>query len=352
MKKVMAVVLIAVLLINLNACTSKKETRYEASFLELFDTVTTIVGYAKDEAEFKEKTQMIYDQLMEYHKLYDIYHDYEGINNIKTINDNAGKEPVKVDQKIINLLLFSKSVYEKTEGNTNVAFGAVLSIWHAYRTAGIDDPEHAKLPPMEELKEAAKHTSIEDVIIDEAASTVYLKDAKMSLDVGAIAKGYATEMVSRYAISQGFTNGMLSVGGNVRTIGHKLSGEGEEIPWSVGIQNPGLDDKDEALFVLNLEGYSLVTSGVYERYYTVEGKKYHHIINTHTLMPQNNYLSVSIISKDSGLADGLSTAIFDLSLVEGQKLIESMPDTEALWVLSDGEMAYSDGFMALVKKSN
>ena len=129
-------------------------------------------------------TQEIYDNLEEYHQLYDIYNDYKEINNLKTINDNAGIKPVQVDQRIIDLLTFSKDVYNKTNGKVNIAFGAVLQLWHDYRTEGVDNPEEAQLPPMDELIAASEHTNIEDLIINQEAGTVYIKDPDMRLDVG------------------------------------------------------------------------------------------------------------------------------------------------------------------------
>ncbi|NTV78120.1 MAG: FAD:protein FMN transferase [Clostridiales bacterium] len=349
-KKITAILLMMALILQMTSCQVAREKRYEASFLELFDTVTTIVGYAKSEEEFSGETQKIYDLLKEYHQLYDIYNDYEGVNNIKTINEKAGIEAVKVDQKIIDLLLFSKEKYELTHGKLNIAFGTVLSIWHEYREEGIDNPEYAALPVMELLKEKAQHTNIDDVIIDEQASTVYLADSQMSLDVGAIAKGYATQMVSQYMKEIGLVNGMISVGGNVEAIGHKFSETGEAVPWNVGIQNPDTTSSEATIAVLALEDYSLVTSGVYERYYTVDGKQYHHIIDPDTLMPADYFLSVSIVTKDSAMADMLSTSVFNMPLEEGRALIESLEDTEAMWVMKDMSMEYSSGFEKLLKQ--
>lgn len=333
-----------IIIINLTACFDTKETRYEATFLDLFDTVTSIAGYAKNKDEFTDYANQIYDELQTYHQLYDIYNDYDGMNNIKTINDNAGIKPVQVDQKIIDLLKFAKEMYDQTNGKTNVALGAVLSVWHDYRTQGIEDPENAKLPPMNLLKEKSMHINISDVIINEEESTVYLQDPDMSLDVGAIAKGYATEQVSQYIKKNGFNHIMFSVGGNAKAVGTKFSNNNEEQPWSVGIQNPDLESKNPNLYILKLEDYSLVTSGAYQRYYTVDGKQYHHIINPETLMPADYFLSVSIVCKDSGWADGLSTALFNMSYEEGLKLIESIDDTQALWVFEDGSMKDSSGF--------
>jgi thiamine biosynthesis lipoprotein len=129
----------------------------------------------------------------------------------------------------------------------------------------------------------------------------------MSLDVGAVGKGYATEQVGEIAKKNGFTSGLISVGGNVRAIGNKRSSNS---PWNVGIQNPDMKSEQSNLQVVNLTDLSLVTSGDYERFYTVNGKNYHHIINPETLFPSEYFTAVTIICKDSGNADALSTGAF------------------------------------------
>ncbi len=359
MKRVITVLLLTIMIFNMTACSLQKEPeRYQAQFLELFDTVTTILGYAQSEKEFSEFAQSVHDHLQDYHELYNIYNDYEGINNIKTINDNAGIAPVKVDQRIIDLLKFGLETYTLSEERVNIAYGAVLSVWHTYREEGINDPDKAALPPMDLLREKEKHTDINQVIIDEQASTVYLADSEMRLDVGAIAKGYATERVAGEIEAEGYHNALLSVGGNVRAIGSRGPGFREKADspadtgedWAVGIQNPDLESDEPYLDILELSGLSLVSSGDYERYYMVDGKRYHHIIDPVTLMPATYFRAVSVVTKDSGLADALSTTIFNLPQEEGLKLIESLPGTEALWVYADGTMRYSSGFEALLKK--
>ncbi|PWJ52374.1 thiamine biosynthesis lipoprotein [Faecalicatena contorta] len=343
-RKTTAFLLGVLIVLMLPACSATTEKRYEASFLELFDTASVIVGYAKSEDEFAKYSQKVYDELEVYNKLFDIYNDYDGINNIKTINDNAGIKAVKVDKKIIDLLSFSREMYEETDGKVNIAFGAVLSLWHDHRTAGLDDPEKATLPAYEELEARNQHIDIEHMVIDEEASTVYLQDPEMSLDVGAIAKGYAVEKVAQFIQKEGLKDGMVSVGGNVKTFGNKYDEKGKKVPWTVGIQNPDLSSDQKSLYNLGLSGYSLVTSGVYERYYTVDGKQYHHIIDPETLMPAEYFLSVSIICEDSGMADALSTAVFNIPYEEGSKMVEGLDGVETLWVFSDHTMKYSSGF--------
>jgi thiamine biosynthesis lipoprotein len=335
------------LLMNTASCGQRKVSRYEATFLQLFDTKTTIVAYTDDKKEFEKYSRLIYDKLNEYHQLYDIYNNYDGINNLKTVNDNAGRSPVKVDKRIIDLLQFSKQWYEKTGGKVNVAFGSVLRIWHDYRQRGIDDPDSAQLPPMDMLEEAARHTDINRIIINEEESTVYLEDPEMSIDVGSIAKGYATEQVSRIAAEAGFTSGLISVGGNVRAIGTKKAGAEQ---WNVGIQNPEESEDMPNLHILNISDASLVTSGIYERYYTVGGINYHHIIDPDTLFPSTGYKSVSILCRDSGIADALSTAVFNMDIGDGMKFIESLDGVEAFWVLDSGEFKYSSHFADYIKE--
>ncbi len=339
-KKFTAVILILLLALNTAACAADPEKkRYEAEFLTLFDTVTRIVGYDDSKQAFSDQAQLIHDCLEEYHQLYDIYHDYEGINNIKTINEQAGIAPVKVDRRIIDLLLYAREAYELTGGKVNVAFGSVLKLWHDHRTQGIDDPDHATLPPVAQLKEAAGHTDMDKVIIDEENSTVFLEDPEMSLDVGAIAKGYATEQVCKIATENGFDSGLISVGGNVRAIGVR----GDGVKWKVGIQNP-IDEDGENISQVALTDAALVTSGIYERFYIVDGKQYHHIIDPETLFPSEYFASVTILCENSGMADALSTAIFNMSFEEGKALLERLNNTEALWVFTDGTVKSSSGF--------
>lgn len=346
-KRLLASAAAGLMICSVAGCSRKPVlTRYDAQFLQLFDTVTSVVGYAKDKETFTAYAQELHDELEIYHQLYDIYHEYEDINNLKTINNNAGIEPVVVDQKIIDMLEMAKEMDLKTDGNFNVAMGSVLSIWHEYRTDGINNPETAELPPMEKLEAAAEHMDIQDVIIDRKASTVYLADPEMSLDVGGIAKGYATEMVCRKLEEDGLTNALVSVGGNVRAIGTKDDGT----KWKLGIQNPDLSSETKYLHTIAVEDMSLVTSGVYQRYYTVEDVQYHHIINPDTLMPGFDYDSVSILCKDSGMADSLSTAVFNMKQEDGQTLIESMDGVEAMWLYPDGTEKYSSGFQSYMEE--
>ena len=342
MKRFIAFATLLLLLFSMAGCKNKGKLKFTEYSFDYFDTATTIVGYEKTEAEFDVVCEEIKGLMQKYHQLYNIYNRYEGVNNLCVVNDTVDgvHKEVKVDKEIIDLLLFSKEMYDLSNGRVNVAMGSVLSIWHDYRTEGINSPEKAKIPYFQELKSASEHTDIEKIIINEENSTVFLSDPEMSLDVGAVAKGYAVEQIALYLEAKGKTGYLLNVGGNVRTIGAKPDLEG----WSVGIENPEREDADAYIEYLKISDKSIVTSGNYQRYYIVDGKNYHHIINPDTLMPGTDFRSVSVLCKDSGKADALSTALFNMSLEDGKKLVSEIKGVEALWVAPSGEKYYSENF--------
>lgn len=346
MKKIISLITILILLLPSLAACAPQQKIYQAQFFELFDTVTVLMGYADTQEEFGQRAEDIKQDIGEFHKLYDIYNSYEGYTNLHDVNQMAGQGPIVVDSRILDLLEFSKQMYAYFNGKVNVAMGAVLRIWHEYRSYGQDYPEEAALPERSELEEAAKHCNIDDIVIDRQNSTVTLLDRDMSLDVGAIAKGYAAERVAKLAQERGEEHLLISLGGNVRAIGAR-NDAGET--WRVGIEKPVREegDNDPYTTILKVVDQSLVTSGLYARYYVVNDKRYHHIIDPVTLFPEDRFLSVSVLTHDSGLADALSTTLYNSTIEEGKALIESIPGTEVLWVLMDGQLVRSSGFAAL-----
>ncbi len=330
--------------------TRTRYEKYTESMLDVFDTVITLVAYTKDEAEFIKYFDYAYDRLHELHKLYDFYNSYEGINNIVTINENAGISPVAVDKQIIDMILFAKDYYSRTGGKTNIAMGSVLSIWHRYRDDGINDPDNAKLPDMQELVAASLHTDINNVIVDESNGTVYLSDPLMSLDVGAVAKGYATELVADELVAMGMSSGMLNSGGNVKSVGKPMDGIRQR--WGVGVQDPDafiFSDDEDLLDVIFVNDAAVASSGDYQRYYEVDGKVLHHLIDPATLMPAQYFRAVTVLTDDAGLADFMSTALFMLPLEESRALAESFDNVEAFWVLPDGKMDATNGMLKLLR---
>ena len=315
-----------------------------------FDTIIQFMGYAKNEQDFEKLSIMGQARFEELHKLFDIYNSYEGINNIKTINDNAGIKPVEVRQEIIDIILFSKEWNLKTGGRVNIALGPVLEIWHGKREEAKNNPEQASLPKMDLLKQAMLNTDINKVIVDTSKSTVFLQEAGMSLDVGAVAKGFATEIVAKEFINSGYTSFLISSGGNIRAVGKPL--DGVRAKWGIGIQDPDQDAKfsdDNTLDIVYVNDVSVVSSGDYQRFYVIDDKKIHHIIDPDTLMPANYFRAVTIMTEDSGLADFLSTTLFLLPYEKGLELVESMENVDALWVFADGSIKATENMKNKLK---
>ena len=233
--------------------------RFSDVYFDAFDTVINIIAYCENQESFDELSDEVHKELLRYHYMFDIYTLYDGVNNARRVNKNAGKEPVEVDPEFIKLLEEAKEMYEQTEGRVNVGMGSVLSLWHEAREAATANPDAAYIPAMEDLKAAAEHCNIDDVVIDKEANTVFLKDPEMSLDLGAIAKGFAIEQIVLKLEEEGHTNFIISAGGNVRTSGLKADGS----KWVVAVQNPKQDQEEAYIDTVEVVDQSLVTSGVY-----------------------------------------------------------------------------------------
>ena len=355
-KRFAAALLAGVLCLSLLAgCAPKKKelTRYSTVFYDVFDTVTQVIAYCENEEEFNAQMSALHADLAAYNQLYDIYNDYPGVANVKTINDNAGKAPVEVDERILSMLELADRMYQTTNGKLNIAMGSVLSIWHDYREAAAVNETDAdnRLPSTEELEAAAQHCDINNIIIDENAKTVYLADPEMSLDVGSVGKGYAVEMVCQAAEARGLTSALVSVGGNLRAIGTKPDGS----QWTGGVENPwNASDVYTAGSMLgdpiNMSDMALVTSGDYQRSYVVDGTRYHHLIDPDTLFPATYFNGVTVLCSDSGLADCLTTGLFCQPLEDGLKIVESLDGVEAMWCTPDQQIITSSGWDSHLKQ--
>ncbi len=325
--------------------------KHSYAFTSSFDTVIQLVAYTRTPAEFDALASDCEAQFTELHQLFDIYHTYEGLNNLCTVNRQAGQGPVQVDSRILDLLAFYREQDQLAPGKVNPALGAVLTIWSRYRDAAEAGDGPPALPSPLELEAAAKHTDPAGIVINRAQMTVQLTDPDMRLDVGAVAKGYATELVARTLEAKGLTSGIISAGGsNVRLIGQPL-GAGRTT-WQIGVQNPFaslLVPDTEPIDVIATNSTSIVTSGDYQRYYMVDGVSYHHLIDPVTLMPARYCKAVTIMTPDSGLADFLSTAVFLMPFTEGRTLVESLPDCEALWIFADGTIRTTAGMAAVLQ---
>ena len=353
-KNILKVILAAGLLAG---CTTGSAAATTAASTEVYKNANLDAGifdttYAYQEAPKTDQSATNYqyslDELKAYSDFYDIYNNYDGLNNLKTINDNAGIAPVKVDQKIIDMLNLAKEFYTYSNGEFDITMGAVLKIWHTYREAGItlnEQGQNAPVPTLAELQAVQQYRGWDKVIIDDDADTVYITDSHVSLDVGGIAKGYAAEQVGADLVSQGVGGGFVNVGRNIRLLGSKIDGTA----WRIGITDPSSSTGDSLLALDVDPSYSVVTSGDYERYYTgTDGVRYSHIIDPQTLFPATYYHSVSIIGDDSGVCDCLSTTLFTMTVEDGKKVIAAYEQAtgktvSVIWIMDPDKTQNESG---------
>ena len=326
----------------LGGCAQAEQQKYSTSFFDVFDTVTTIIGYADSQETFDRVVGEARQQFVRYHQVFDGYNAYDGVHNLYYVNQNAASGPVPAEPELIELLLWIRDLQPSLEGRVNVAMGAVLRLWHDARETGVALPDEAA------LREAAGHVDMSQVILDEQAGTVYFADPELSLDLGAVAKGYTAERVAQWMLDSDMPSFIISAGGNVRCGQKPLDGRDR---WGVSIQDPGPIDGLPGtgyMDVLYLTNLSVVTSGDYQRYYTVDGVRYHHLIDPDTLYPGQHMRAVTIVTQDSGLADALSTAVFLMPYEQGRAFVEALDGVEAYWVLLDGSVQCTDGLRAML----
>ena len=307
--------------------------KHTEKIYEYFDTITTFMAYTKDEEEFEHYVEVLNEELKTYHELFNSYDRFEGVDNFLTINENAGKEPVEVDPSIIELIKYSKEMYELTDGKINIAMGSLLGLWHDAREISVNNPEEAQIPEESVLKQASEHKDIDAIEIDEEKNTVYISDPDVQIDIGAIGKGYATKIIAKRLEEEGLKHGILSVGGDDVIFGENPASENSY--YKIAIQNPNLEDKEEPYSsVVSLKNTSVVTSGDYQRYFMVDGKRYHHIIDPETMYPSTKWRSVSVIMDDIAEADTISTYLFIIDYEEGLEFAKKV-GAEVLWIDED-----------------
>lgn len=320
---------------------------YSETWWDLFDTVTTVTGYAASEAEWQAQMDALHADLLHYHRLFDIYEHYEGETNLADVNALAAQGPVTVDADLMALLQFGKEAYTATQGACNIAAGSVLALWHDAReaiqaaqaatgeSAAGDGELRALLPDAAALNGAAAHMDINDLVLDAQAGTVYFADPRLKLDVGAVAKGWALERAAQAAEDRGLESALLNAGGSVRAIGRKADGT----RWTAGVR--GVDKAYPPLAEVELEpGQSLIVSGDSERYFLLDGVRYHHLIDLATLQPARYCRQVAVLSSNAGWGDAFSTGLFCLP-PGSEDLLDSRPGTAALWALADGALTAS-----------
>ena len=306
--------------------THTKQDNYSITLTNIgFDTPITF-SCTCSQSEFDSYVKIISDKYTYYNDLFDPYHAYD-MNNVYTLNQSAYDHPIEVDKDLIDCLHISKDIYNQSP-YFDITQGKLLSIWHQYRMDGIQlnaNQKDGTLPSITELQEALNINSWENIEIND--NTISFKE-DMQIDLGGIAKGYATEKVKQELIKNGCDNGFINAGGNVVLINKKKDGS----DWKIGIQSP--DENALNAYIQFNKPTSIVTSGDYERFYTVNQTRYAHIIDPFTLFPSTKNRSVTIICDDSIYADAYSTTLFCMDVEEGFKFIEKNHlNLEAIWIV-------------------
>ncbi len=259
-------------------------------------------------------------------------------SDVGRINAAAGREPVAATRDTITVLSFALETARASGGAFDPTVGPVVKLWGI----GTDD---ARVPSSEAIEKALALVDYDRVRLDDATGMVYLEDAGMRLDLGAIAKGYAADEVARVLREKGISRAIVDLGGNILCVGEKSPGT----PWTVGIRNPETS-RGEPVIVVQASDSSVVTSGVYERFFEENGKRYHHIIDPKTGWPSDGeLLSVTIIARESMTADALSTATFVLGREKGLALIARYPGAEAVFIDREKRVYASPGLVRNIK---
>jgi thiamine biosynthesis lipoprotein len=281
----------------------------------------------------KEVPTEVFDKLF---NLID-YYEYMVSKNIddtelNQVNENAGIEPVKVDDDLFEMVKLGIDFAGYSDGLFDISIGPLVDLW------GIGT-DFANVPNEADIKEKMALIDYKTIVIDENEKTIFLPQKGMSLDLGAIAKGYIADRIKELILEEGYESAIINLGGNVLTVGTKPNSD----TWSIGVRDPE-SDAGSTMGILKLEDNSIVSSGIYERFFIEGDIRYHHLINPKVGYPeQNDMMSVSIISELSVDGDALSTTVFLLGLEAGFELVEELENVEAVFVMADRSVYITSG---------
>ena len=334
-KKYTAVIICVLLLAQSFLMISCVQMQNQDGYTEVyyfFDTFVSITVY-------DEKDKAFLPDIEEYcHQCDDLFNRHlEGSDIYRIIH--AGGEVVTVDPNTVFLVATALDVCSKTDGAIDITVAPVLDLWDFTS----DDENHT--PPSDEaIKEALKHVDYKKVRYDYETSEVKLQDPKAAIDLGFIAKGYIADGIKDKLTASGVENAIINLGGNIVVMGTKPDGSN----YNIGIKKP-FTETNEIMLSASVHDTSIVTSGVYERCFTYNGKLYHHIVDPKTGYPvENNLYQVTVISDFSICADALSTSLLLLGKEKGTSLLrltqETFPETHALFVDDQYKYYYSEGF--------
>lgn len=264
----------------------------------------------------------------EIRRIENLISEWKPETQISEVNRNAGIKPVKVDSEVFTLT--EKGIYfsKLTDGAFDISIVAMDKIWK------FDDSMN-ELPSEESIKNSVKNVGYQNIILDKTNSTIFLKNKGMKIGFGSIGKGYAADKTRELMKGFGIKSGLINASGDISAWGTQSDGK----PWAIGINNPFKDDKIAE--VLYLKENAVTTSGSYEKYAEINGKRYSHIMNPKTGYPSTGLTSVTVVGPNATMANGFSTSIMVLGKKEGLKLIKKFPEYQYLLITDSGKIVKS-----------
>jgi FAD:protein FMN transferase len=293
-----------------------------------FQAMGTEVSFAvltDDEEGAERAITAAFDEIKRVEDLMTTWHDSE----VFRINANAGIAPVKVGPETLEVIEMSQKTSKLSGGVFDISFYAMHGIWK------FDEDLTAKVPSPEEIRKHLAFVDYRNIVVDHDKSTVFLKKKGMGISLGGIAKGYAVDRAVAILRRAGFDNAIVQAGGDLMCSGSKNGG-----PWVTGIRDPrgGRSDVFAKMMLVN---HAFSTAGDYERYYILDGKRYHHIIDPRTGYPATKSRSVTIYAPNAFLADAVDDAVFILGWQKGFELIDKLDDVGAVVVDDKGKVHVS-----------
>ncbi|AHD04341.1 FAD:protein FMN transferase [Paenibacillus larvae] len=334
-KKTSILLFSVMLAIGLVGCSNQSESKKGASTAAvepksetyfIFDTIVTIKVYDPrvTDQNFKEMHDMMKDIDQ---KMSRTVEDSE----LSKIQQAAGKEAVKISDETYYVIKTAMKYAEMLDGRFDPAIGPLVSLW------GIGT-EGAKVPPKDEIEKNRKLSDFRKITLHDEDKSVKLEEAGMALDLGGIAKGYIADRIADYLTEHDFHSAIIDLGGNIFALGKKPDGR----LWTVGVQDPA-ESRGNQIGNIKVDNQTVVTSGIYERYFVEDGKHYHHILDPDTGYPvENNLSSVTILTDKSIDADALAKT-FTLGLEKGLDFVEKLKGVEAVFITKDKKVYTTSG---------
>jgi thiamine biosynthesis lipoprotein len=311
-----------ILALSLSGCGQRELQTYSRDFFAM-DTYITCKITSQDQALAERGLGAVEKAFVDIDSL---TNRFDQQSELQLINQNAGIAPVKVSQDTFTLVKTGVEWYQRTDGAFNILIGSVMDLW-GFGT------DHPAVPGQDDVKQALSKADCSKIVLDEAKSTVFLPEKGMILDLGGIAKGYATDKAVSTLQELSIKNALINAGGNVYVLGNKADGT----PWRVGVQDPRNPEGIKA--VLQGRDQALVSSGDYQRYFEVDGVRYHHIIDPQSGFPSRASAGTTVVMESATIADVLSTALFIKGPQKGLEMAADMPGVGAVMMIStDGQM--------------